>query len=116
LGKNPGDVWDIPNVKAHHIEKTEHQCQFPVALAQRLVRALCPEGGLVLDPYSGVATTSCASALEGRRSIGIEKERKFFLLAKERVTSALEGTLGYRPLEKPIQEPSANSKLTRRGD
>jgi adenine-specific DNA-methyltransferase len=42
LGKNPGDVWDIPNVKAGHVEKTEHPSQFPVALAQRLVRALCP--------------------------------------------------------------------------
>jgi hypothetical protein len=32
LGKNPSDVWEIPNVKANHIEKTDHPCQFPVAL------------------------------------------------------------------------------------
>ena len=30
LGKNPGDVWIIPNVKANHPEKTIHECQFPV--------------------------------------------------------------------------------------
>jgi len=53
LGKNPGDVWEIPNVKANHIEKTEHPCQFPVALASRLIQALCPTGGTVLDPYLG---------------------------------------------------------------
>ena len=30
LGKNPSDVWDMPNVKSNHVEKTEHPCQFPV--------------------------------------------------------------------------------------
>ena len=57
LGKNPSDiwdvvkqdwedeVWDIPNVKANHPEKTEHPCQFPVELVQRCVLALTqPEG------------------------------------------------------------------------
>ncbi len=39
LGKNPEDVWEIPNVKASHVEKTAHPCQFPVALVRRLVRA-----------------------------------------------------------------------------
>ena len=33
LGKNPGDVWIIPNVKSNHVEKTVHPCQFPVMLA-----------------------------------------------------------------------------------
>ena len=33
LGKNPGDVWQIPNVKASSVEKTAHPCQFPIALA-----------------------------------------------------------------------------------
>ena len=46
LGKNPGDVWDIPNVKANHVEKTGHPCQFPVALAQRLVIFFAQSGGL----------------------------------------------------------------------
>jgi adenine-specific DNA-methyltransferase len=32
LGKNPSDVWEIPNVKSRHIEKAGHPCQFPVAL------------------------------------------------------------------------------------
>lgn len=40
LGKNPSDVWDIPNVKAMHVEKTDHPCQFPVAIPQRLIKAL----------------------------------------------------------------------------
>ena len=50
LGKNPGDVWAIPQVKASSVEKTEHPCQFPIGLVQGLIRALSPSGGLVLDP------------------------------------------------------------------
>jgi DNA modification methylase len=68
----------------------------------------------VLDPFSGVATTSCAAVFEGRSSVGIEKERKYFDVARKRVKSALKGTLEFRPIEKPIQEPSPNSRLAKR--
>jgi len=37
LGKNPSDVWQIPNVKNNHPEKSDHPCQFPVELVERLV-------------------------------------------------------------------------------
>ncbi len=40
MGKNPSDVWDIPNVKANHVEKTSHPAQFPVELVERLVLSL----------------------------------------------------------------------------
>jgi adenine-specific DNA-methyltransferase len=53
LGKNPADVWTIPNVKFNHVEKTHHPCQFPVELVERLVLALTNEGDVVLDPYAG---------------------------------------------------------------
>jgi len=36
LGKNPGDLWIIPNVKHNHVEKTSHPCQFPVELGIRM--------------------------------------------------------------------------------
>jgi adenine-specific DNA-methyltransferase len=113
-GKNPGDVWDIPNVKSHHIEKTSHQCQFPIALAQRLIRGLCPQDGTVLDPYSGVATTASAAAIEGRRSISIELFPEYFEIGVKRVEDALSGALRFRDLEKPIQEPSPNNPATYR--
>ena len=57
LGKNPTDVWDIPNVKANHVEKTKHPCQFPVAIPSRFIKALTPQNGVVLDPYTGSGTT-----------------------------------------------------------
>lgn len=108
LGKNPGDVWDIPNVKAHHVEKTEHECQFPIALAQRLIRSLSPRNGVVFDPYAGVGTTACAAVLEERYSISSELEPKYVAIALERIRLAFRNELQYRPLEKPIQQPIRN--------
>jgi adenine-specific DNA-methyltransferase len=55
LGKNPGDLWIIPNVKHNHPEKTSHPCQFPIELIERLVLALTNPGDLVIDPYLGWA-------------------------------------------------------------
>ena len=57
-GKNPSDVWDIPNVKSNHVEKTCHPCQFPIALVQRLVLALSNEHDILFDPFLGVGSTA----------------------------------------------------------
>lgn len=75
MGKNPSDVWDIPNVKAKHIEKTAHPCQFPVAIPRRLIRALTNKNGLVLDPFMGSGTTGVAALIEGRRFVGSEIQK-----------------------------------------
>ena len=60
LGKNPGDLWVIPNVKSNHIEKTEHPCQFPVELIERFVLAMSNEGDWVFDPFLGTGTSIIA--------------------------------------------------------
>ena len=105
-GKNPADVWEIPNVKANHIEKTMHPCQFPVALVQRLIRALSPKGGRIFDPFIGSGTTGVAAILESRNFVGCENNLKYYDLANERCKSALRAELRYRPLEKPILKPN----------
>ena len=108
LGKNPGDVWDIPNVKAGSVEKTEHPCQFPIGLVQGLVLALSPPGGLVLDPYLGSGSTGAAAILEKRRFAGAEISDEYYGLAIERIQKAMDGSLRYRPYGTPIQEPSGS--------
>lgn len=116
LGKNPEDVWDdIPNVKANHVEKLDHPCQFPVALASRLVRALSNPGDIVLDPYSGVASTGAAALLENRRFIGAELDSDYAALGAERLLQAIDGTLRIRD-DKPIYVPDPNSAVARRPD
>ena len=111
LGKNPSDVWDIPNVKANHVEKTDHPCQYPVGLAIKLIRALSPEGGRVLDPYAGSGSTGAAAVTEGRRFIGAELNEKYFGIATQRLFEATSGTLRYRPWDKPIFLPSPTSAV-----
>ena len=106
LGKNPGDVWEIPNVKANHVEKTIHPCQFPVELIERLVLALTNEGDWVLDPFMGVGTTAIAALMHGRRAIGAEIMPEYVAVARERIRLAEEGKLRIRPMERPVYDPN----------
>lgn len=111
LGKNPGDVWELPNVKAGHVEKTNHPCQFPIALVQRLIRAFTDKGDIVLDPFMGSGTTAAAAILESRRVIGAETKTKYYRTAIRRCREAVLNALPYRNLEKPIQIPNPNSEV-----
>lgn len=113
LGKNPEDVWDIPNVKANHIEKTEHPCQFPVGLVERLVLALTNEGDLVFDPFSGVASTGVASIIHKRDFLGAEPLASYFDTGLERLRAAAEGKVRYRPHTEPVYDHT-KSPLSKR--
>lgn len=113
LGKNPSDVWDIPNVKANHVEKTAHPCQFPVAIPRRLIKALSNPGDVVLDMFLGSGSTAVASILEKRYFIGAEIQPSYFEIAKERILESENGTIKVRE-DKPIEKPNlklAVSKL-----
>ena len=105
LGKNPGDVWEIPNVKANHVEKTEHPCQFPVGLVERLVLALTDKGDAVLDPYLGVGSSAIAALKNGRKAYGCDILPEYIDLAKERIAEFRSGKLRVRPMNKPVYEP-----------
>jgi adenine-specific DNA-methyltransferase len=124
LGKNPSDIWrivahdwetalwNIPNVKANHPEKTIHPCQFPIELVERCVLALTNEGDWVLDPFSGVGSALLAALKNHRRAIGCEKETEYIELAHERINSLYSGNLPYRQLGKPVHQPSGREKVT----
>ncbi len=107
LGKNPGDVWVIPNVKSNHVEKTIHPCQFPIGLVQRLVRSLSPEDGIVMDPFMGVGSSGAAAVIESRNFLGIELDEGYFNIAKARLVAATDGKLKYRDANKPIYDPAS---------
>jgi len=114
LGKNPGDYWDIPNVKCNHVEKTDHPCQFPVELIERLVLSLTNENDRVFDPFLGSGTTIVAAIRHNRTGLGSETVKKYIDLASSRIDSALDGTLKTRPMRKAIYDPmKAGNSLTR---
>jgi DNA modification methylase len=72
-GKNPGDVWTLPTRPL----RAAHFAAFPVDIPLRAIAAGCPPGGVVLDPFSGAATTGLAARQLGRRYIGIDLKPEF---------------------------------------
>ena len=80
-GKNPGDVWTLvsePYPEAHF-------ATFPKKLLVQPIKAGCPEGGVVFDPFIGSGTTALAAKLLGRNYIGIEKNPKYVKMAEQRL-------------------------------
>jgi len=124
LGKNPSDfweflaeewatgVWEIPNVKSNHCEKTIHPCQFPVELVERCVLAMTNEDDWVLDPFAGVGTTLIAAARRNRRAVGIEREPEYCEIARRRIAQLCAGALRVRQLGRPVHTPSGREKVT----
>ena len=110
LGKNPGDVWDIPNVKSNHVEKTEHPCQFPVELVERLVLSMTNPGDTVLDPFAGVGSTLIAAEKNGRIGVGCEVVPAYHGIATARLDRLRAGTLKTRPMGKPIHSHIQGTK------
>ena len=114
LGKNPGDLWIIPNVKSNHVEKTEHPCQFPVELIERLVLSMTNEGDWVFDPFVGTGTSIIAAIRHGRRGMGAEIYSKYLKIARDRISQEQKGELKTRPMFKPVYDPAkAGNKLTK---
>ena len=68
-------------------EKTEHTTQKPLALMEYLVKLHSNEGDTVLDPFMGSGTTGVACKNLNRNFIGIEKDEKYFEIAKARINA-----------------------------
>ena len=122
-GKNPSDIWEIvvedwedglwniPNVKSNHPEKTIHPCQFPIELVERCVLALTYENSWVLDPFAGVGSTLIASIKNNRNAVGIEKEKDYCQVTQKRIQDYKDGELKFRPINKQIHQPSLKDKV-----
>ena len=106
LGKNPGDVWIIPNVKSNHVEKTDHPCQFPVELVERLVLSLTEPGDAVFDPYMGVGSSVIAAVKHGRIGYGCDVVGDYVDIAWDRVHQLRAGSLLTRPMNRPVYDPA----------
>lgn len=111
LGKNPEDVWDIPNVKNNHPEKTCHPCQFPIELIERLVLSMTNPGDVVLDPYLGVGSAICAAIIHDRKGYGSDTMKEYLNIAEDRIKSAVNGTLERRMMGTPVYQPTVSVKL-----
>jgi modification methylase len=86
--------WVIPICSGGERVKTDgikaHPTQKPEALLYRVLLACTNKGDVVLDPFFGTGTTGAVARRLGRNWIGIEREKKYVKVARERIASTLE--------------------------
>jgi site-specific DNA-methyltransferase (adenine-specific) len=73
---------------------TSHPTVKPLELVRWLVQLVTPEGGTVLDPFSGSGTTGVAALSEGRRAVLVEKEPGYCDIIRKRLAHALGTSAG----------------------
>ena len=90
--KPPLDAWWdwFPDLATGGKEKGDHEWQQATGEAVHYIEALCPPGGVVLDPMVGSGTVCVAAILTKRQWIGFEKNKETADTARSRVHEALE--------------------------
>ena len=83
-GRNKRTVWSISLSKF----RKAHFAVFPESLVETCIKATCPPGGTVLDPFSGAGTTAVAATKLGRDFIAIDCVEEYCDIARERLTVA----------------------------
>ena len=72
MGYNPKDLWSVSRLHRIHPERADHPTQKPLEIIERMVKASCPPGGIVLDPFMGSGTTAVAAKRSDRNFVGFE--------------------------------------------
>lgn len=68
-----------------HRERADHPTQKPLEIVERMIKASCPPGGMVLDPFMGSGTTAVAARRCGRDFTGFELNPEYCRLIEERL-------------------------------
>jgi DNA modification methylase len=84
LGRNRRSVWTV-TTKPY---SGAHFAVMPPDLVEPCIKAGCPEGGTVLDPFAGSGTTLAVAAELGRSAIGCELNPEYIGLAERRIKDA----------------------------
>ncbi|MFZ1181111.1 MAG: site-specific DNA-methyltransferase [Herbaspirillum sp.] len=85
IGYNPKDVWSVSRLHREHKERVDHPTQKPLEIVERMIKASCPPGGVVLDPFMGSGTTAVAAKRCGRRYVGFELNPAYCALIGQRM-------------------------------
>lgn len=83
-GTQMRDLWSLPAIAKWEKSCGKHPTQKPLPLLARIILASTKENAWILDPFSGSATTGIAANILGRRYLGLEQERDFLELSKQR--------------------------------
>jgi len=86
--KKPGlqmrSVWSMGTPKPEEKKFGKHPTQKPLDLLKRIVLASTNKGDVIIDPFTGSSTTGIAAAMNGRKFVGIDTEKKFLDLSIKR--------------------------------
>jgi len=73
------------------IDETDHPTEKPVALMKHYLTNSTQPGEVVIDPFMGTGTTGVAAIRAGRRFIGIERDPRWFEVARQRIDEEIAG-------------------------
>lgn len=82
--KQMTDVWRLPAIARWEKSCGKHPTQKPLSLLCRIILASTHEDAWILDPFAGSSTTGIAANLLGRRFLGIEQEKEYEIMSKQR--------------------------------
>jgi site-specific DNA-methyltransferase (adenine-specific) len=86
------DTWYLPRVAGTFKERAGfHGCQMPEQLLGRIIRCCSHEGEIVLDPFSGSATTVAVAKKLGRRHMGIDLSAEYVTRGRARLDAIAVG-------------------------
>lgn len=86
IGYNPKDVWSVSRLHKEHPERADHPTQKPLEIVERMLKASCPPGGVVLDLFMGSGTTAVAAKRCGRQFVGFELNPEYCAMIQARLT------------------------------
>lgn len=85
IGYNPKDLWSVSRIHAQDPERENHPTQKPLEIIERIIKASCPERGIVLDPFMGSGSTAAACVRLGRKFVGFEINPKYCAVIEKRL-------------------------------
>jgi site-specific DNA-methyltransferase (adenine-specific) len=87
IGYNPKDLWSVSRLHREHPEREDHPTQKPLEIIERMIKASCPPGGIVLDPFMGSGTTAIAAKRCGRNFTGFELNPDYCVMIEQRLAA-----------------------------
>ena len=99
----PNDIWNI--VPEDKWRTDSHCAVFPVELLDLPIKATCPVGGVILDPFVGTGSTVVAGLIHGRRAIGIDISSEYLDVSEARLQDVQVRLSKLQPPPNVVEEP-----------
>lgn len=112
MGYNPKDLWSVSRLHRIHPERADHPTQKPLEIIERMVKASCPPGGIVLDPFMGSGTTAVAAKRCGRNYVGFELNAVYCDVIEGRLRAAPGSDSS--PVCSTVKQPAATPSISKR--